>query len=78
MGRKGRKARVSRDADADAVGSEDERAAAPAATAGKSLYEVRRPRNQIPIWDLGQSARPKVACWVGVGCGARIVCRREV
>ncbi|EES04693.1 chaperone protein dnaJ 6 [Sorghum bicolor] len=40
MGRKGRKARVSRDADAD--GSEDERAAAaaPAATAGKSLYEI--------------------------------------
>jgi hypothetical protein len=61
MGRKGRKARVSRDADAD--GSEDERAAAaaPAATAGKSLYEVRRlPRN--PIWVLGQSARRKVAC----------------
>jgi hypothetical protein len=77
MGRKGRKARVSRDADADADadGSEDERAA-PAATVGKSLYEVRRPRN--PIWDLGRSARRKVACWVGVGCSARIVCRREV
>jgi DnaJ homolog subfamily C member 9 len=35
--RKGRKARVSHDADAD--GSEDERAT----TAGRSLYEVRCP-----------------------------------
>jgi len=38
MGRKGRKARVSRDADAD--GSEEEGAAAPAATGSKSLYEI--------------------------------------
>ncbi|KAJ1278364.1 hypothetical protein BS78_04G073800 [Paspalum vaginatum] len=40
MGRKGSKARVSRDADAD--GSEDERAAAaaPGATGSKSLYEI--------------------------------------
>ncbi|KAG2649206.1 hypothetical protein PVAP13_1NG089100 [Panicum virgatum] len=38
MGRKGRKARVSRDADAD--GSEEEWAAAPAATGSKSLYEI--------------------------------------
>ncbi|XP_062223809.1 chaperone protein dnaJ 6-like [Phragmites australis] len=38
MGRKGSRARVSRDADAD--GGEEEAAAAPAATGSKSLYEI--------------------------------------
>ena len=73
MGRKGRKARVSRDADAD--GSEEEGAAAPAATGSKSLYEVRRPTN--PSWDLGrlQGAGGCVLGWVWLRCwcGARIL-----
>ena len=62
MGRKGRKARVSRDADAD--GSEEEGAAAPAATGSKSLYEVRRPTN--PSWDLGQPQGGRLRAGLGL------------
>ena len=62
MGRKGRKARVSRDADAD--GSEEEGAAAPAATGSKSLYEVRRPPN--PSWDLGQPQGGRLRAGLGL------------
>jgi hypothetical protein len=67
MGRKGRRARVSRDADAD--GSDDERgaaaaAAAPAATGSKSLYEVRRHPN--PSWGPGQARGGRLRAGLGL------------
>jgi hypothetical protein len=72
MGRKGSRARVSRDADADADAdaSEEGRAAAPAATGSKSLYEVRRPQNHS--WDLGQARGGRLRAGSGFSCGGLV------